>query len=81
MALILLLFERLFFDWLPYGNKINRWFINKFNPNQVVGNIKGKKYHLIGCVYVDNITDGNRKQFKNKEEAEKEGYTACNLCK
>lgn len=81
ITIILLFFERLLFDWLPYGNKINKWFINRFNPGHVVGNVNGKKYHQIDCAYVDNITNRNMKQFKNKKDAEKEGYTACNLCK
>ncbi len=80
LAILLLFSERLFFDWLPYGNKINRRIVKRFNPNQVIGNINRKKYHRIDCVYADNIKDRNKRPFKDKELAQREGYIPCTLC-
>lgn len=79
-AIILLFFEKIFFDWLPYGNNINRWIASRLNPAHVIGNIIKKKYHRTDCAYVDNIIERNQRPFKSKKEAEREGFTPCNLC-
>ncbi|NOZ76451.1 MAG: hypothetical protein GXO65_01985 [Euryarchaeota archaeon] len=51
----------------------------KLNPNHVIGNTNGKKYYRIDCDYLD-IVERNKKQFKNAEDAERDGYVACNSC-
>lgn len=82
-SLIFLFFEKLFFDWSCWGNKFLRWLKNKLNRNskEVFGNENNKVYHRIDCKYMDNISSDNIKPFKNREEAIKDDYEPCKICK
>jgi hypothetical protein len=46
----------------------------------VIGNIKTKLYYSAGCDGLENIAPLNRISFKDKEEAEKAGYTLAKAC-
>lgn len=45
-----------------------------------VGNIATKKYHTLSCTYGQKISEGNRRYFSSKTEAENAGYTPCQVC-
>lgn len=45
-----------------------------------VGSKKGTKYHLPWCSGAKRITEVNKRWFKDKEEAEKAGYTPAENC-
>jgi len=51
------------------------------NEYKYVGNTKSKKFHQLNCRSVKKLKSKNRKYFKDKEEAVKQGYTPCKLCK
>lgn len=80
ISVLILFFERLFFDWLPFGNRIHIWFINKFRRDIVIGNLGNKKYHKLSCPFIHNINKENKKKFKNKQVAEQEKYKPCSVC-
>ncbi|MGV8150571.1 MAG: hypothetical protein ACP5NV_02480 [Candidatus Woesearchaeota archaeon] len=80
-AILLIFFERWFFDWTSMGNNCIKKLVIKFGSDRVVGNVSGKKYHKPDCPFVDNITRKNWKSFKNKKEAEKNRYSQCRICK
>jgi len=46
-----------------------------------IGNIKSKKFHQLNCRSVRKLKTKNRIYFRSKEEAEKQGYTPCKVCK
>jgi micrococcal nuclease len=47
-----------------------------------VGSVKSDKYHLPSCRYVKDIKEkGNAIYFDTKEDAEKQGYVPCKVCK
>ncbi|ODS39634.1 MAG: hypothetical protein A7316_04935 [Candidatus Altiarchaeales archaeon WOR_SM1_86-2] len=52
----------------------------KFKSEPVIGSITGKTYHKINCKWVNNIAKENKRQFENKDVAEKEGYKPCRNC-
>jgi len=79
-AIIILFLERFLFDWFPYKNRMRIWVMKKFRHTPVIGNTNNKKYHKTDCVFVDNIVERNKKIFKDKDSAEKEGYKPCEIC-
>ena len=46
-----------------------------------VGNVKTKKYHKLTCKSAKKMKPKNCIYFKSKEEAEKQGYAPCKVCK
>lgn len=50
------------------------------NEYKYVGNIKSKKYHKLNCRSAKKLKSKNRIYFKDKAEAEKQGYTPCKVC-
>jgi methylphosphotriester-DNA--protein-cysteine methyltransferase len=46
-----------------------------------IGNVKTKKYHRLTCKSAKKIKPKNCINFKSKEEAEKQGYVPCKICK
>ncbi|HEX7400547.1 MAG TPA: Ada metal-binding domain-containing protein [candidate division Zixibacteria bacterium] len=46
-----------------------------------IGNVKTKKYHKLDCRSAKKIKTKNCIYFKSKEEAEKQGYVPCKICK
>ena len=51
------------------------------NEYKYVGNIKSKKYHKLNCRSAKKLKSNNRVYFKDTEEAGKQGYAPCKLCK
>ncbi|MBI3406552.1 MAG: hypothetical protein HY046_13955 [Acidobacteria bacterium] len=45
-----------------------------------VGNASSKKYHRTSCRSVGKMKAANRVEFSTSEEAEKAGYTPCQIC-
>ncbi len=50
------------------------------DEKQVIGNTRTKSYYPSDCSAKDSIPQANRTVFKNKEEAEKAGYTLSKDC-
>lgn len=46
-----------------------------------VGNKSSKKFHRLDCPWAKKISERNRVYFKTREEAIKQGYTPCSVCK
>lgn len=46
-----------------------------------VGNKSSKKFHKLDCSWAKKIGEPNRVYFKTREEAIKQGYTPCQVCK
>lgn len=79
-AILLLLIERLFFDWTSFGNQIFQKIVGKFNPKFVVGNKENKVYHNLNCPYINNIKKQNREIFKDFRQARSKNLTPCKFC-
>lgn len=48
---------------------------------QYVGSTKSNKYHLPSCRYAKEIAEENLIKFKDKANAESQGYEPCGVCK
>jgi len=48
---------------------------------QYVGSKESNKYHLPTCTWAKKITAENLIKFKDKEDAEQQGYEPCGVCK
>ncbi len=54
---------------------------NNGNEVHLILNTKTKKYHLLNCSSIENISDGNKKDYNgNLETLINQGYTACKAC-
>jgi methylphosphotriester-DNA--protein-cysteine methyltransferase len=51
------------------------------NEYKYVGNIKSKIYHKLKCRSAKKLKSKNCMYFKDKEEAEKQGFIPCKVCK
>ena len=51
------------------------------NNNQYEGNSSTHKFHLISCRYAKEISSGHAVSFKTRDEAIKQGYVPCKVCK
>lgn len=79
LSITLLLLELLFGSTWRYW--LRRLWDRLRCKNVVVGSKNSDKYHLMNCVFFDNISDDNRIEFKDNAEAEKNGYVSCDICK
>ena len=57
----------------------NRPEISQTEVNRV-GDFFTGEYHRPGCPKVESITEGNRHEFNNNDEAKSAGYRACKVC-
>lgn len=48
---------------------------------EYVGNKSSRKFHKLDCPWAKRISERNRVYFKTKEEAIKQGYIPCSVCK
>lgn len=48
---------------------------------EYVGNKSSKKFHKLDCPWAKKISERNRVYFKTREEAIKQGYIPCSVCK
>ena len=63
-------------------SKVDKSKVKKtFEPGKYVASKTGKKYHAPKCDWAKKINKKNRVWFDNKEEAEDQGYEACNCVK
>ena len=53
---------------------------NNKKGKQLVGSVKGKKYHLPDCYNVKRIKPENQIWFSSAEEAKKQGYEPAKCC-
>ena len=53
---------------------------NNKKEKQLVGSVKGKKYHLPDCYNVKRIKPENQIWFSSAEEAKKQGYEPAKCC-
>ena len=50
------------------------------NTNKYVGNLDTKKFHLITCSYVSQMSSSNKIYFNSRQEAINQGYIPCKVC-
>ena len=49
-------------------------------PIEYVGNIDTKKFHLITCPYVSQMSSSNKIYFSSRQDAINQGYIPCKVC-
>jgi hypothetical protein len=50
------------------------------SSNKYVGNIETKKFHLITCYYVSQMSSANKIYFNSRQDAINQGYIPCKVC-
>ena len=66
----------------PYFKRIERPRIFEYKPKEfLVGSKKLSKYHRPDCRWAKGIKPENKILFENPEEAERNGYVLCKVCK
>ncbi len=81
MKKILLLFLILLFVLLLFHGSYSENQTTPTTEYKYIGNIKSKKFHKLNCRSVKKLKSKNYIYFKDKEEAEKQGYVPCKVCK
>jgi len=51
------------------------------NKTNYIGNINSMKFHYLDCSSVINMKDTNKKLFRNRADAVKQGFIPCSICK
>lgn len=67
-------------DRVAMASEVSGSALSKDANATFMGSIASKKYHRLDCRYALKIKQENRINFRDREDAERQGYTPCKVC-